>query len=154
MKNIRKEGFEPLIDLTDTSVQRDKLQCSTRQTLAPDAMEASVCQPVSQFVQNPVRQPLRQCSCCRRLLPLGDFYRKGRLQKPDNCCKECRKAESRLHRKSAELSEAEKPRRHYPVITDIEKRSVRMMLILNALQVVRESVLRKRHRRCEEEGFF
>jgi len=145
MKNIRKEGFEPLTDLTDTSVQRDKLQCSTRQTLAPDAMEASVCQPVS--------QPLRQCSCCRRLLPLGDFYRKGRLQKPDNCCKECRKAESRLHRKYAELSEAGKPRRHYPVITDIEKRSVRMMLILNALQVVRESVLRKRRRRFEEEGF-
>lgn len=142
MKNIQKEGFVPTSIPTDTSVQRDKLQCSTRQTLAPDATEASVC------------QPLQRCSCCRRLLPVSAFYRKGRLQRPDNCCKECRKADSRLRRKSAEFSQADDARRSYPVITDIEKRSVRMSLIQNALQVVRESVLRKRRRRYEEEDFL
>lgn len=132
----------PTSDPTDTSVQPDKLQCLTAQGLASVPTGTSPC------------RPLRQCSCCHRLLPLSAFYLKGRLQKPDHCCKECRKADNRSRRKAAKCSvRGEGARRSYPVITDIEKESVRLYLLRKALQTVRESVLRKRRRRYEEEDF-
>lgn len=140
MKNIQQEGLEPASNLTNASVQPDKHKCLTAQGLASDPTDASPC------------QPLQRCSCCHRLLPLCAFYLKGHLQKPDRCCKECRKADNRLRRKAAKCSvKGESPRRRYPVITEIEQESVRMYLLRKALQTVRESVLRKRRRRYEED---
>lgn len=139
MKNIQQEGFEPTSDLTNASVQPDKHKCLTAQGLASDLTDASPC------------QPLRRCSCCHRLLPLSAFYLKGPSQKPDHCCKECRKADNRIRRKAAKCSVKEEAPRRYPVITEIEKESVRLYLLRKALQTVRESVLRKRRRRYEED---
>ena len=73
--------------------------------------------------------------------PLILFYVDKRTLAPDNYCKECRRAMSNArYRRSLPASN---PLR-YPVITEISDCTLRMYLILNALKVVRESVLRKR----------
>ena len=79
-------------------------------------------------------------------LPVVSFYVDKRTLAPDNYCKECRRAMSNArYRRSLPASN---PLR-YPVITEISDCTLRMYLILNALKVVRESVLRKRKRLCE-----
>ena len=81
-----------------------------------------------------------------RELPVDSFYVDKRTLAPDNYCKECRRAMSNArYRRSLPASN---PLR-YPVITEISDCTLRMYLILNALKVVRESVLRKRKRLCE-----
>ena len=78
-----------------------------------------------------IEKNVRFCGCCHRELPVDSFYVDKRTLAPDNYCKECRRAMSNA-----------RYRRSLPA-------SNRMYLILNALKVVRESVLRKRKRLCE-----
>lgn len=93
-----------------------------------------------------IEKNVRFCGCCHRELPVDSFYVDKRTLAPDNYCKECRRAMSNArYRRSLPASN---PLR-YPVITEISDCTLRMYLILNALKVVRESVLRKRKRLCE-----
>ena len=93
-----------------------------------------------------IEKNVRFCGCCHRELPVDSFYGDKRTLAPDNYCKECRRAMSNAcYRRSLPASN---PLR-YPVITEISDCTLRMYLILNALKVVRESVLRKRKRLCE-----
>ena len=95
---------------------------------------------------NVIEKNVRFCGCCHRELPVDSFYVDKRTLAPDNYCKECRRAMSNArYRRSLPASN---PLR-YPVITEISDCTLRMYLILNALKVVRESVLRKRKRLCE-----
>lgn len=91
---------------------------------------------------------LRFCGCCHRELPIGSFYVDKRTLAPDYYCKECRRSRSNARYRRLLPASAPLP---YPVITEISDSSLRMSLIMNALNVVRESVLRKRKRLCEEE---
>ena len=93
-----------------------------------------------------IEKNVRFCGCCHRELPVDSFYVDKRTLAPDNYCKECRRAMSNArYRRSLPASN---PLR-YPVITEISDCTLRMYLILNALKVVRESVLRMRNRLCE-----
>lgn len=94
---------------------------------------------------------VRFCGCCHRELPVDSFYVDKRTLAPDNYCKECRRAMSSARYRSS-LS-ANNPLR-YPVITEIPDRALRMCFIMNALKVVRESVLRKRKRLSEAGGIL
>ena len=76
-----------------------------------------------------IEKNVRFCGCCHRELPVDSFYVDKRTR----------------YRRSLP---AGNPLR-YPVITEISDCTLRMYLILNALKVVRESVLRKRKRLCE-----
>ena len=91
----------------------------------------------------------KNCSylgCCQQKLPVDSFYTDKRTLAPDNYCKECRRSmSSARYRRSLPSSVP----LHYPVITEISDCTLRMYLIMNALSVVRESVLRKRKRLCE-----
>lgn len=95
-----------------------------------------------------IRKTVRVCGCCHKELSIDSFYVNKRTKLPDNYCKECRRSFSstRYHY----LQVADKPP-HCPVITKIPDRNLRITFILHALQVVRESVERKRRRLREEE---
>lgn len=139
MKNIRKQAeTSSLFTLTDTCVQPDRHKSLSRQTQVPVTTNTCVC---------PSSPPLtRRCQCCGRELPLGEFYFKNHLHAPDNYCKQCRREANRLRRKAGARSMATgqdaEPR--YPVITRTEDPETRRVLLLHALQVVRDSVLRRR----------
>ncbi len=89
----------------------------------------------------------RICSRCHRELPLAAFYINKNTQHPDHYCKECRKTLSKSRNKNTLIVND----RSYPVITRIADRSLRITLILHALQVVNESVARKRKQQREQE---
>lgn len=91
-------------------------------------------------------QPLYFCGCCKQKLPLAAFYINSKTQSPSNYCKECRKAVSRVKYDSDKGSQIGPKARHYPVITQIEDPETRKVLLLHALQVVAESITRKRER--------
>lgn len=96
------------------------------------------------------------CGCCKQELPIEAFYISQRTQHPDNYCKECRKKVSRKQRKRyRSIQIVEKPR-SYPVITEIKDSDQRMRLLLHSLQMVAESIKRKRRKRWEkeDEGFI
>lgn len=86
---------------------------------------------------------LRICGCCHRALSMDLFYINKHTHLPDNYCKECRRefSNARYH-----CSQTVDKSCHYPVITKISDRTLRMALIFHALKVVRESVLSKRER--------
>lgn len=86
---------------------------------------------------------VRFCGCCHRMLSIDLFYINKRTHLPDNYCKECRREFSNARYRCSQLVD-EPPR--YPVITEVTDYSLRMALILHALQVVRQSVLGKRKR--------
>lgn len=144
MKNIRKQEETPLLVATDTSVQRNRHQCLSRQTPVSDATDACAYQSPSATT--------RRCQCCLRELPLSAFYTRTDRRTPDSYCKECRKEANRLRRKGKAClpEETDTPPR-YPVITRIENPEVRMALILHALHAVRESAVRKCRRQRENE---
>ena len=50
------------------------------------------------MMENNTTQSLYLCGCCRRELPVKAFYMNKRTRRPDNYCKECRKANSGKHR--------------------------------------------------------
>lgn len=71
------------------------------------------------------------------------FYFNKSTRLPDNYCKECRKKISTSRYRDAQAVEMT---RNYPVITEIRDHELRMAFILHALQVVRQSMIRKRER--------
>lgn len=146
MKSKQQQNFMPVSDATNTSVRHDRPQCLTQCTPVSSTTDASVC-------QSPV-QPTRKCRHCGQDLPVSAFYTRDQRHKPDSYCKECRKTANRIRRKADETSPKEEvAARCYPVITNIGQREVRLQLILNALQTVRENMARKRRKRCEREYF-
>ncbi|MCF0256716.1 MAG: hypothetical protein HUK10_10590 [Bacteroides heparinolyticus] len=89
----------------------------------------------------------RTCGCCHQEKPLENFYVDKRTLAADSYCKACRRELSKArHRLRALTQEAD---RHYPVITETADPEERMSLILKALSVVRESMMRKRTRQEE-----
>ena len=97
-----------------------------------------------------IEKNVRFCGCCHRELPVDSFYVDKRTLAPDNYCKNLeREPRGQMPTPPTRRSlPASNPLR-YPVITEISDCTLRMYLILNALKVVRESVLRKRKRLCE-----
>lgn len=91
------------------------------------------------------------CSHCKQEFPLDSFYFNSKRQCYDNYCKECRKMSSRKQRENKLYSLFVNGECHYPVITRIDDKQLRLPLILQALQKVRESVLRKLKKRHESE---
>ena len=144
MKNILKQSETRVSGGTDTSVQADRLQCLTGQTPVSEATDSSVCETSS--------QPLRTCVCCLRQLPDNQFYVKNKQNEHDSYCKDCRRAMNRQRRKEklCPPEEMDAPPL-YPVITRIGQPEVRLQLILNALQTVRENARRKSGKRRAEE---
>lgn len=146
MKNEQKQNFTLVSDVTNTSVQHDKRQCSTRYTPVSGTMDSSVYQP-------PI-QSTKRCLCCQQELPVSAFYIRDKQHTPDTYCKDCRKEANRIRRKSNSTLQEEKiSARCYPVITNIKQRDVRLHLILHALQTVHQSMDRKRRKQCESEFF-
>ena len=90
---------------------------------------------------------LHTCRYCLKELPAEAFYMDKRTQRPESCCKACRSA---AYRKRYVDSHFVNVTSHTPLlITDIQDRTQRMTLILHALQVVKESVIRKRRKLIE-----
>ena len=90
-------------------------------------------------------QQLFKCGNCHRELPQSDYY--TTRGKRDSYCKCCRKSVARggyLQARRRSFT-----RKSYLVITEIDNRDVRMMLIKNALQKVHESIERKSLRNRE-----
>lgn len=96
-----------------------------------------------------VTASINVCGHCRRELPAEAFYFNIRKQCYDNYCKECRKLSSRKQRKTEACLQNEM--HLYPVITKIGDDRLRMYLILQALQKVRESIAEKRRKQYEKE---
>lgn len=101
-------------------------------------------------MQQNIEKNVRHCGCCHRPLPVEAFYIDKRTQLPDNYCKECRRSFSHNRYRSSQDTKAGEEERQqacrYPVITRLADRPFRLLLILHAKQVVRESVERKRKR--------
>ena len=91
------------------------------------------------------------CSHCKRELPASDFYFNSKKQCYDNYCKECRKLSSRKQRENKSCLLFVNYTCHYPVITQVDDGQLRMLLILQALQKVRESMARKLKKQHERE---
>lgn len=91
------------------------------------------------------------CSHCKRELPAEAFYFNSKKQCHDNYCKECRKQSSRRQRENKSCFSFVNFNRCYPVITRTDDEQIRMLLILQALQKVRESVARKLRKQHEKE---
>lgn len=91
------------------------------------------------------------CSHCKRELPATDFYFNSKKQCYDNYCKECRKLSSRKQRETKLCLPFVNCTCHYPVITRTDDGQLRRLLILQALQRVRESVARKLKKQHEKE---
>lgn len=98
-----------------------------------------------------ITSPVHVCSHCKRELPADEFYFNSKKQCHDNYCKECRKLSSRKQRKNDSNSQSVSEHRYYPVITQIGDTQLRMLLIQQALQKVRESVAKKRKKQYEQE---
>lgn len=98
------------------------------------------------------KQPLNFCGCCKQSLPLAAFYINNKTQRPDNYCKECRKAVSRIQYGSDKSARIGTKIRHYPVITQVEDPETRKVLLLHALQVVAESIARRREKEKKKES--
>lgn len=91
------------------------------------------------------------CSHCKRELPATDFYFNSKKQCYDNYCKECRKLSSRKQRETKLCLPFVNCTCRYPVITRTDDGQLRRLLILQALQRVRESVARKLKKQHEKE---
>lgn len=91
----------------------------------------------------------RTCSRCRRSLSPEEFYHRVG-HKPDHYCKSCRVEDSRLrYRRKAHARWVEA--RPSGTLVEVADREERLLLILRALQVVRQSVeARSRKRRMAE----
>lgn len=103
------------------------------------------------MMDHSTNQQLCICGCCKKELPQTAFYLNKNTQKRGNYCKECRKAVSREQYTNVKCVKIEKNARHYPVITRIEDREVRKVLLLHALQEVAESIQRKKRKKWATE---
>lgn len=90
---------------------------------------------------------LHNCRNCMKKLPAEAFYLDKRTRQPESCCKECRRAAGRKRYIDSHFVNTTPP--SIPIITDTQDRNLRLTLILHALQVVKESVIRKRRKLCE-----
>lgn len=88
------------------------------------------------------------CGCCKRSLSSSAFYLNKKTGMPDNYCKECRKSYSRKQR-TVEKRVIISRREEYPVITQTDDPVLRKELILHALQMVAESMARKKRKLAE-----
>ena len=88
----------------------------------------------------------RVCGKCHRKLPFEAFYFNKKTQTPDCYCKKCHGECNRMVRKKNIHPQGTNHPRCYLVLTRIEDREQRLKLILHALQVVNESIARKRRR--------
>lgn len=144
MKNMQNRDKIQDSSVTDSSVQRDKLQCLSQCTPVFSATDSSVCQPP--------QQPLRRCGNCQGQFPASAFYMKDKQGMPDSYCKECRKEANRLRRKGRICPDSvEDLPPSYPVITRIGQREVRLHLIMHALETVRQIAGRKKREQHERE---
>lgn len=144
MKNMQNRDKIQDLSAIDSSVQHDKLQCLSQCTPVFNATDSSVCQPP--------QQPLRRCGNCQSLYPASAFYMKDKQGTMDSYCKECRKTANRLRRKGRIRSgSVEDLPPSYPVITRIGQREVRLHLIMDALETVRQIADRKKREQHERE---
>lgn len=88
----------------------------------------------------------RTCGCCKRQLPISEFYVTNK-KRVDGYCKECRRARNSQTYRTGKRGKLK--RASYLVITEVSDKAVRMELIKNALRVVRESIARKRRKLWE-----
>lgn len=98
-------------------------------------------------MENLKNETVSICGCCKRQLPLDAFYVNMKKKCPDRYCKECRKSVSRKQREADRYIPYVNKKRSYPVITETTDSTLRMNLIRHALQVVAESVERKKRKR-------
>ncbi|WP_330941557.1 hypothetical protein [Bacteroides sp. MSB163] len=90
---------------------------------------------------------LHTCRHCLKELPAEAFYMDKRTRRPESCCKACRSAAYR--KRYIDSHFVNTPSHATLIITDVQDRKQRMTLILHALQVVKESVTRKRRKLIE-----
>lgn len=92
------------------------------------------------------------CQKCKRELSHDDFYVNKTTQKRDKYCKECRKEMSRRQysndKRTRPLTAVKTPRTD---ITQIVDRELRIKLIQQALEVVHQSMERKKRKMQELE---
>lgn len=93
----------------------------------------------------------RVCACCKRKLPLSNFYQSGVGRTPDSYCKECRRQASRRYRDERSMERVGRLFHSKLTIMDEENQEVRMAMILAAKRMVSESVQRKQQREAAEE---
>lgn len=96
-------------------------------------------------------QTLCVCGCCKCALPIEAYYVNKKTGRPSNYCKECRKSASRKHRTVEKQTSVSREREPYPVITDTKDPETRIAMILSALQVVADSIERKKRKLSELE---
>ncbi len=92
-----------------------------------------------------------ECSCCHRLLPVGQFYLHNQGGRRERRCKDCRRRARRMRRMLVP-----RPSADIAGHTDIfreDDRARRLELILRAKQLVRDSIER-RARRLREWDFL
>lgn len=95
------------------------------------------------------KNTLRECKKCGRTLAASEFYLRNRRY-PDTYCKECRREKSRKTYCKREYANIGGGNRL--IITEVKDPQLRMALILNALRMVRRSVLRKRRKTWDMDG--
>lgn len=91
------------------------------------------------------------CSCCKLELPMENFYVNKLNRRPDNYCKKCRRNRVDSRWRSKVDSQMKNDSTDRIVITQVENKQERMRLILHALEVVNESIERKKQRIAEIE---
>lgn len=92
------------------------------------------------------------CQKCKRELLLDAFYVNKTTLKRDKYCKECRKEMSRWQYSNKKCSRSlTTDKAPGLVITQIEDRELRIKLILRALEVVHQSMERKKKKMQELE---
>lgn len=88
----------------------------------------------------------RVCAHCHRVLPASEFYVSHQTGKPDSYCKECRRRLS-----LARFCGVNDLPPDYPVITRTDDPDERLALVLHACKVLKQSVMRKREKRIQED---
>ncbi len=105
-------------------------------------------------MSNSKNQSLHFCGCCKKELPLDQFYFLASKQRLDNYCIECRKDITRNHLHNRKLREGEKENETAPTrcdLTKVEDPEVRHTLIMQALGVIARMAEAKKKKYWEEE---
>lgn len=89
-------------------------------------------------------QTRQTCACCKKLLPMSEFYRSARK---DNYCKKCRCE----YNKRYQVTKSGK-KRDYMVVTEIEDPMLRLEQIRILHGKIRNMVSENIRKRINEEG--
>ncbi len=89
------------------------------------------------------------CGCCKRKLPLSDFYVLARTRRPDSYCKACRRQASNRSYRDGVRRDTRRVRR--TVITEVTDREERLRLIRQALAEVQRRMAERKRRISEQE---